>query len=254
MPEPKRDQSALPDEFANIATICTATEIEIGGETILGVADARNLHSGLRVKTPFGDWIKRRIRQLRLAQGIDFQSYSQNCEKPSGGAPTKVYRLSLDAAKHIAMAERTKVGTLVRRYFLWCERRAFAAATDEADLINRAARMRDPEGVAAPAQATAGDDAALIANAERIAAITDPAAARSYLIKTGVISAPPAPPGGPRMRNYDPNAPFQVWSMDKSVTVLDKAQQPVIGPLPSYDALWLGRALTDIAIAAEARG
>lgn len=112
----------VPTEFQQVASICTATEIEIGGKAVLGVADHRDLHAGLGVRDKHSDWIKRRIRDLGLKQGIDFQSFSEKSENPQGGAPSVIYRLTLDAAKTIAMAEKTDQGALVRRYFLWCEK------------------------------------------------------------------------------------------------------------------------------------
>lgn len=123
----------VPAEFQQVASICTATETEIGGETVIGIADHRDLHAGLGVKTPAKDWIKRRISDLGLVQGIDFEIEEQKCSALTAdgharAVVAKVYRLTLDAAKTIAMAEKTAQGALVRRYFLWCEKQAFERA------------------------------------------------------------------------------------------------------------------------------
>lgn len=126
----------LPAEFQQVASICTATEIEIGGEIVTGIADHRDLHAGLGVKTRHTQWIQRRIADLALQENIDFSVFSQKWEDRP---PTLIYRLTLDAAKRIAMAENTPTGHLVQRYFLWCEKRALAPAPALPDDI-----MSDP--------------------------------------------------------------------------------------------------------------
>ena len=78
---------------AQVAVIHTLT---------LGMADARDLHAGLEVKTKCNDWIKRRIEKYGFQEGLDFESFSQNGEKPQGGAPSHGYALSLNTAKELA--------------------------------------------------------------------------------------------------------------------------------------------------------
>jgi len=114
----------VPAEFKAIASICTATEIAIGAKTVLGIADARKLHAGLRVGRDYSTWVKSRISALGLVEGIDFGIFPGSGENKSVGRPTKEYSLTLDAAKHIAMVEKNEIGMLVRRYFIWCEERA----------------------------------------------------------------------------------------------------------------------------------
>lgn len=119
----------IPAEFQEIATICAATDVVIGGQVVLGIADARKLHEGLKANTAFGDWMPRRIKSLGLVEGIDFEEVSLKNEKNlSGGRPIKEYRLTLDAAKHIAMVEKNEVGRLVRSYFIWIENNARSVA------------------------------------------------------------------------------------------------------------------------------
>jgi len=120
----------IPAEFQEIATICAATDVVIGGQVVLGIADARKLHEGLKANTAFGDWMPRRIKALGLVEGIDFEEVSLKNEKNlSGGRPIKEYRLTLDAAKHIAMVEKNEVGRLVRSYFIWVENNARSLAS-----------------------------------------------------------------------------------------------------------------------------
>lgn len=120
----------IPAEFQEIATICAATDVVIGGQVVLGIADARKLHEGLKADTAFKDWMPRRIKALGLVEGIDFEEVSlKNEQNLSGGRPTKDYRLTLDAAKHIAMVEKNEVGRLVRSYFIWVENNARSLTT-----------------------------------------------------------------------------------------------------------------------------
>lgn len=118
--------NSLPAEFSEVASICTATEVIIGGQVVLGIADARDLHRGLKVGKVYASWIKDRINQYGFSQGVDFVSFSQNREKPQGGAPSLVYTITLDMAKELAMVERSQIGQLVRRYFIWCEKQLAA--------------------------------------------------------------------------------------------------------------------------------
>jgi hypothetical protein len=50
--------SNLPAEFVEISTICKATEVVIGGRTVIGIADARDLHAGLKVGRDYTTWIR----------------------------------------------------------------------------------------------------------------------------------------------------------------------------------------------------
>jgi anti-repressor protein len=65
--------SNLPAEFVEISTICKATEVVIGGRTVMGIADARNLHEGLGVGRVFRAWIEGRIEQYEFREGVDFE-------------------------------------------------------------------------------------------------------------------------------------------------------------------------------------
>ncbi|OAG73487.1 AntA/AntB antirepressor [Gluconobacter japonicus] len=118
----------IPAEFKEIATICAATDVVIGGKVVLGIENARSLHGGLKVETRFDDWIRRRLNSLGMIENADYEVFLNSEENLSGGRPPKDYRLTLDAAKHIAMVEKNEVGRLVRSYFIWIENNARAVA------------------------------------------------------------------------------------------------------------------------------
>jgi len=62
--------SNLPAEFVKISTICKATEVVIGGRTVMGIADARYLHEGLGVGRDCSTWINDRIaKYTALSKG-----------------------------------------------------------------------------------------------------------------------------------------------------------------------------------------
>lgn len=142
---------SIPQEFQAIASICTATEVEIGGRQQIGLRDARDLHAGLNVGRDFSTWIKGRIEEYDLAEGRDYEvSQSPNLgigeAGHTGGKPTKTYRLTLSVAKELAMVEGNEIGKLVRRYFLWCEDRATRPATPtppEPSLAERRLRVME---------------------------------------------------------------------------------------------------------------
>lgn len=118
----------IPAEFAPIAHICKATEMEIGGRIVLGV-HGRDLYAGLQVKRDFTTWMKARLAQCGFREGVDFQTIDF-IGPQNGGVAEKVYpgvkvaldyRLTLHVAKHLAMLEKNERGQLARRYFIWCE-------------------------------------------------------------------------------------------------------------------------------------
>ena len=82
----------------------------------------RELHGFLDVGERFTDWIKRMI-DYGFTEGIDFDSFSEKSDKPSGGRPSVDYRMSIEMAKEICMIQRTEKGKQARQYFIECERR-----------------------------------------------------------------------------------------------------------------------------------
>jgi len=95
-------------------------KLQIGNDTELSVS-ARDLHSTLEVKTVFADWIKRRVNDAQLIKGQDFMIILKN-ENNSVGPPKKEYTITVDAAKHIAMMEKSQKGKQIREYFIQVEK------------------------------------------------------------------------------------------------------------------------------------
>lgn len=125
----------IPEEYREIATICTATEVEIGGRKVIGIADARALHKGMSVKSRYNDWIARRvIGNPEFTEGSDYEKfgYSDLSNQKSGRGgnrkPEILCRLALDAAKRLALAEHNEAGAVVRGYFIWVEAQHLSGA------------------------------------------------------------------------------------------------------------------------------
>lgn len=95
----------------------------IGNEKIESV-DARELWMRLEVETPFHKWIKRRLEELKLVEGIDFTSTDKIVQREIGGTVRNEYILSLDASKHIALMEGNEQGKAIRQYFINFEKYA----------------------------------------------------------------------------------------------------------------------------------
>ena len=139
-------QLNIPDEFKDIAAICTATDVQIGGCTVLGIADARALHAGLKVGRSYNAWLSNRLETLGFVEGEDFEKLDcpvlDNQVGHGGDRKSKICRLTLEAAKHIAMVEKNEIGQKVRRYFLWCEKAAHEAPSCDAIPANEAVSLK----------------------------------------------------------------------------------------------------------------
>lgn len=136
--------NSLPVEFEEVSTICKATEVVIGGRTVIGIADAGDLHEGLGVGRDCSTWINDRIAKYGFVEGKDFETAKGLSTPVSGSAksrqqPTKTYRLTLDMAKELAMVENNERGRLIRRYFIWAEDIAQRAVSGDLSQDDRAA-------------------------------------------------------------------------------------------------------------------
>lgn len=147
--------------------LITINSAEFGGE-LQQTVNARDLHSFLRVGRDFSNWIKDRVEQLGLAETLDFMRSPNLASRVLGGQGRIEYHLTIDAAKHIAMAERNDQGRIARDYFIEREKQArhleaqkpaippFKISTDNAELnasltvIQQAAMAadRNPEVIA----------------------------------------------------------------------------------------------------------
>ncbi len=84
------------------------------------VVNGRELWTVLGSKRQFTDWIKDRLEYVYSIENVDYQTFSQNCEK---GRPSSEYIIKLDIAKEIAMLERNDKGKKVRMYFINIEKK-----------------------------------------------------------------------------------------------------------------------------------
>lgn len=83
---------------------------------------SEDLHKQLQVKTRKTQWMDEQIEFLELVEGIDFRSFSQKSEKPQGGRPKVNHYFPIDIAKEIAMISRTRMGKIIRKYFIETEK------------------------------------------------------------------------------------------------------------------------------------
>lgn len=81
------------------------------------------LYKHLGSKRQYSDWVKSRLAECDATENIDYQSFSQNNEKPTGGRPKQEHIIKLDTAKEMAMLERNEKGKQVRRYFIQVEKK-----------------------------------------------------------------------------------------------------------------------------------
>ena len=90
----------------------------------VNTVNARDIHEKLEIKKPFTDWIKYQIESLDLEENFDYFSFHKKVEREIGATTRIEYILSVDTAKHIAMASRTEEGKKVRKYFIEMEKYA----------------------------------------------------------------------------------------------------------------------------------
>lgn len=99
-----------------------AITTQIIGTEETNAVNARDLHTALEVKKDFSNWVKAQIGGLGLEDNIDYIKLTQKGELSKTGQWRNEYILTLDAAKHIAMASRSSKGKEVRRYFIEIEK------------------------------------------------------------------------------------------------------------------------------------
>lgn len=81
--------------------------------------DARILHEQLVIKSKFADWIKNRIDKYEFIDNVDFITVSKILEN---GGKSIEYSISVEMAKQLTMVERSKIGTIARKYFIYIEK------------------------------------------------------------------------------------------------------------------------------------
>lgn len=86
--------------------------------TSVQLANARDLHLFLKIKSGFDNWIKNRISDYGFIQDEDYIIVHER----TNGRPRKEYHITLDMGKELAMVERNEKGRQIRKYFIECER------------------------------------------------------------------------------------------------------------------------------------
>ena len=114
-------------------------ETSTGEKVVYGT----EVYECLGSKRQYTDWIKGRLMECDAIENEDYQCFSQNSEKPSGGRPKQEYVIKLDIAKEMAMLERNAKGKQVRRYFIQVEKKykekvRKLSATEQLRLQNQA--------------------------------------------------------------------------------------------------------------------
>lgn len=108
----------------------TSIRAIIGGEMVDAV-DARSLHGWLGVGRDFSNWFLSRVAEALFIEGSDFDLCSPNLASKTGnargGSNRKDYVLTIDAAMHVAMLERTEIGRAVRQDAIEWKKRGKAA-------------------------------------------------------------------------------------------------------------------------------
>lgn len=108
-----KELKVIENELVPVYVTSTGEKVVYGTE----------LFECLGSKRQYTDWIKGRLSECDAVESKDYQSFSQNNEKPAGGRPKQEYIIKLDTAKEMAMLERNEKGKQVRRYFIQVEKK-----------------------------------------------------------------------------------------------------------------------------------
>lgn len=88
--------------------------------------NGKDLYNFLDVATVYRSWIKRYIEHAGLVEGQDFNLIKNDRVQQEGNRTvtreTEEHMLTLNAAKEIAMLQKSDLGKLVRRYLIWAEK------------------------------------------------------------------------------------------------------------------------------------
>lgn len=77
----------------------------------------RDLHSALKVATPYKDWFPR-MCEYGFKEGKDFSS---NLSESTGGRRKRDHAITIAMAKELCMLQRTEMGRRFRQYFISIE-------------------------------------------------------------------------------------------------------------------------------------
>jgi len=100
----------------------------IGAEEVNSV-DAKELYKALEINKDFTNWIKAQINRAGIQKNVD---YTVSEVASDGGRPQKVYVLTTDSSKHIAMMSQGTKAKEVRDYFIAVEKEYVAQNSSQA--------------------------------------------------------------------------------------------------------------------------
>lgn len=92
--------------------------LKINYETEQPTVSARDLYTGLEIKSKYADWFKS-MSTYGFVENIDYFTVSKNLE--NGGRVIE-HEISVDMAKQICMLQRSERGKLYRQYFIDMEK------------------------------------------------------------------------------------------------------------------------------------
>lgn len=106
------------------------------------MVNGRELHSFLRVRSRFADWIRYKIKKYDFIPNKEFVVYYENL--PGGGRSTE-YSLTLQMAKELAMLENNAEGKRARRYFLCIEEDYKKITSNNQKVINNNQKIEEEQ-------------------------------------------------------------------------------------------------------------
>jgi len=109
-------------------------QMVIAGNKINSV-DARELHATLGVKKAFTTWIKTNLDAMGAIEDEDYMQFKNSLE---GSGYKKVFILTTNTAKHIAMMSKLPKGKEVRDYFIKVEEESKSTALMSPNQITEA--------------------------------------------------------------------------------------------------------------------
>ena len=129
--------------------------LKINYETEQPTVSARDLYTGLEIKSKYADWFKSMLT-YGFEENIDYFTFSKNLE--NGGRVIE-HEISVDMAKQICMLQRSEKGKLYRQYFIDMEK----AWNSPEQIFARALKMADQK-----IESLKQDNAALLEDNERM--------------------------------------------------------------------------------------
>jgi len=86
------------------------------------LVSARDLYTGLEIKTRFSQWVKQNFKMFR--EGTDFSPVVTTTQQNQWGGTKEIqdYALTVDMAKQVSLMSQTPQGSVYREYFIKLEK------------------------------------------------------------------------------------------------------------------------------------